>query len=232
MKKLLALLLLMTALLFTGFTDNPYSISAPAYTKKAPNRRVVSVVSPTILYTENFESYNVTDAMVDNGWTWYQYLAEVGAFLVATGKYGECKVTFGNWAGGFELDEGTAWTNYRVEFDVISYVGARWIFAFRSSVSGAYWIQCIPGSTILRLYTGTRVFLVSQTQIKDWDAQCPAAPHTTCKIEVNGTSIKVWVNGIYVGEHTDASFSAGSINISTYQAGWEIDNIVITDLGG
>lgn len=182
------------------------------------------------VYTETFESITAWDYMKDNGWTWYQYGVE-GAdtdFVVYPGNYGQIDCSVLNWPGGFELDAGAAWTKYRVEFDIVSYVSGRWIFGFRSSAAGVYWVQGLPGSQ-LHLMKGTRTHPTGAVVIQNWDAQDPGAPHTKVKIEVDGSSIKLWVNDVYIGEHIDASFSTGSIAISGYQNGWMVDNIVVSE---
>jgi len=187
--------------------------------------------SLTVLYSEDFSGFSPGDDMTLFGWTWYQYLAEVGTFKATAAPSGECKATVANWAGAFVLDAGLAWTNYSVDFDV-SVTGSRLNFGFRHNGATTYWMQCLPGvAGQAKIYkAGSPAFPGGATLL---DAQTSPNPVTHVKIVALGTSIKIYYNNspVATNDIVDATYATGSIAMSGYQAGWIIDNIVVNIAG-
>lgn len=183
------------------------------------------------LFSENFEGFGLGVDLTSGDWTWDQYAAETATFETVAGVYAECKMTSGNWAGGFRYTGAgaSAWTNYEVTFDVKSYGSGRFVFGFRMGAASGYWLQCLPNAANeSKIFTGNVDYPSAASAI---DTQTPPASVTSCKITIDGSTIKVYYNGSGSATHDyiDATYSTGSISIGAFQAGWVIDNIVVTD---
>lgn len=186
------------------------------------------IVSPDlgVLYREKFD-YPIGTDMLTKGYSWTQYLTEVGTFLTNASEQGEIKTTVANWAGGFTYDVGEIWTDYDFYIDLVSY-GSRFIFGVRFTNVGGYWIQWLPSSQ-LRIFRGPKNFPNGITLIGTYDSVAPAT--VSCwKVSVVGNSIKVYADNVFLFEHFDAVFSVGTFGLSNYQSPPSVvDNILVID---
>lgn len=187
----------------------------------------------TTMYSLDFESLAIGASMTANGYTWNQYLANDGAFVVSAGKYGNVYSPTGLFGGTFHYNDATAasWQNYVFSFDIKSYLGGQWTVGFRHNGTDHYAIDHIPGSSLI-LYAVNDAFPDTVAQLKDWSADDPGTA-STARIEIDGFKFSLYIDNALIGTHEEKTYlySAGSIAISSGDSfGWEVDNILVYSL--
>ncbi len=171
------------------------------------------------LFSDDFQDGNAT------GWT-----ATSGAWSVVQDSgsyvYYQSSTNEGRTSAG-----SSSWTNYAVEAKVKvdnfngsnrAYVCGRWVDA------NNYYCASITSSAleIRKKVSGSSSTLVSvgSTQTTgNW---------YTVKLEMNGTAIKMYLNGALKLSTTDSSLASGAIGLIAYKVVAKYDDIIVTDFGG
>jgi pectate lyase C len=178
--------------------------------------------SAATIFSDNFDDGNA------NGWS-----TQNGSWSVSqdNGNYSYYQSSSNEgraWAGN------ASWTNYSVEADVKivnfngsnrAYVAGRWKDANNFYAASLY--NSSGGKLEIRKkVNGSTSTLTSK-----------AFPLTTnkwykVKLEMNGSTIRMYVDGVLQLTATNSDLSSGMIGLVGYKAATRYDNIVVSDFGG
>lgn len=174
------------------------------------------------LFTDNFNDGNST------GWT-----ATTGTWSVVQDSgnyvYYQSSTSEGRTSGG-----SATWTNYSVQsrIKVDSFNGSNRIYlAGRYKDGNNYYAASFDNSDGGTLELRKKVSGSSST-LATKSFALSAGTWYTIKLEMNGSSIKMYVNGVLQLSATDTSLTSGAVGLVAFKTATKYDDIVVSDLSG
>ncbi|GMK37671.1 hypothetical protein PCCS19_07250 [Paenibacillus sp. CCS19] len=174
------------------------------------------------LFTDNFDDGNAT------GWT-----ATTGTWSVVQDSgnyvYYQSSTSEGRTSGG-----SATWTNYSVQsrIKVDSFNGSNRIYlAGRYKDGNNYYAASFDNSNGGTLELRKKVSGSSST-LATKSYALSAGTWYTIKLEMNGSSIKMYVNGVLQLSATDTSLTSGAVGLVAFKTATKYDDIVVSDLSG
>ena len=180
---------------------------------------VSTFVSAATLFSDNFDDGNA------NGWTTqngkWSVVQDSGSYVFYQSSTSEGRA----WVNG-------SWTNYSVEarVKVDDFNGSnRAYVCARMKDGNNYYAASLTGNGKLEIWkkvSGSSSTLASKSY------SLSTGTWYTVKLEVNGSNIKMYVNGSQQLSATDSSLSSGGAGLIAYKVVAKFDNVVVNDLGG
>lgn len=169
-------------------------------------------------FTDSFQDGNA-NGWTPNGGTWS---------VVTDGSYVYRQT---NNTGTWNSTAGSAsWSSYAVEARIkpLSFNGTDRSVSLhgrRSDANNHYYVS-LRNSNILRL---AKVVGGTNTILTDVTFTVTAGTWYKVRLEMNGTSIKVYVNGVLKVSATDSSLTQGAVMFGMSNATAEIDDVIVTE---
>ena len=179
----------------------------------------LNLVHAATLFSDNFDDGDA------NGWTTqngkWSVVQDSGSYVFYQSSTNEGRA----WTGS------SSWTNYTVEakVKVENFNGSnRTYVCARMKDGNNYYAASLVGGGKLEIrkkVSGSTSTLVSKNYALS------TGTWYTVKLEVNGSSIKMYVNDALQLSATDSSLSSGGIGVIAYKTVAKFDNIVVSDGG-
>ncbi len=122
----------------------------------------------------------------------------------------------------------SAWTDYAVTARIkpVSLSGSNYVAlgARYQSSANFYFLDLRADRVEIRSFVGNQSTVLSSTSY----AVSPGTWYTVT-FEVNGSTLKGYINGTQLLTATDSTFSSGAVALSTYNATAEFDDVIVTD---
>ncbi|HYH02685.1 MAG TPA: LamG-like jellyroll fold domain-containing protein, partial [Bacillota bacterium] len=179
----------------------------------------LNLVHAATLFSDNFDDGNSSGWTTQNGaWSVVQ---DSGSYVFYQSSTGEGRA----WTGS------SSWTNYAVEakVKVDNFNGSnRAYVCARMKDGNNYYAASLVGGGKLEIrkkVSGSTSTLVSKNY------SLSTGTWYKVKLEVNGTSLKMYVNDALQLSATDSSISAGGVGVIGYKAVCKFDDVVVSDGG-
>ena len=186
---------------------------------------VLSVAGSTAraqaLFSDDFNDGNA------NGWT-----ATSGSWSVATDGTPVYRV--GTNGGNVRSNTGNAaWANYSVQARIkplsFSSTSVRWVSLLgRYRDTGNYYYVALQNDNVLRL---RRFVGSSSTTLAEKAFTVTTGTWYTVRLEMNGSALAVFVNGVAQLTASDGTFPTGRIGVAAYGASASYDDVVVSPVG-
>ena len=180
---------------------------------------VSAYVSAATLFSDNFDDGNSSGWTTQNG-SW-SVVQDSGSYVFYQSSTSEGRA----WVNG-------SWSNCTVEakVKVDNFNGSNRAFVCARMKDGNnYYAASLVGGGKLEIrkkVSGSSSTLASKSY------SLSTGTWYTVKLEVNGSSIKMYVNGTQQLSATDSSLSSGGAGLIAYKVVAKYDNVVVNDLGG
>jgi pectate lyase len=183
---------------------------------------VVFPASAATLFSDDFNDGNFNGWATQNG-TW-SVVQDSGSGVFYQSSSNEGRASAGN----------QSWTNYSVEARVKV---ENWNGSNRAYVAGRYkdgnnfYAASLYNSNGGKLEIRKKLS-GSTTTLATKDYTLATGTWYTVKLELSGTTIRMYVNGTLQLTATDSSISSGGIGLVGYKAATKFDNVIVSDSGG
>jgi pectate lyase len=173
------------------------------------------------LFSDDFNDGNA------NGWT-----ATSGSWSVATDGTPVYRV--GTNGGNVRSNTGNAaWANYSVQARIkplsFSSTSVRWVSLLgRYRDTGNYYYVALQNDNVLRL---RRFVGSSSTTLAERAFTVTTGTWYTVRLEMNGSALAVFVNGVAQLTASDGTFPTGRIGVAGYGASASYDDVVVSPIG-
>ncbi|MEW9700481.1 right-handed parallel beta-helix repeat-containing protein [Paenibacillus sp. SI8] len=203
-------------------TLSTQSITAVAISSLIAGVLLVSQAFAANVFSDNFDDGNANGWVTQNG-SWA--VVQDGSSYV----YQQSSTSEGRASAG-----STAWTDYAVEASVNV---TNWNGSNRAYVAGRYtdgnnfYAASLYNSSGGKLEIRKKVS-GSTTTLATKDFTLAAGTWYTVKLEMAGSTIRMYVNGTLQLTATDTSLTSGAIGLVAYKTAAKFDQVVVTDSSG
>ncbi|NQX65122.1 pectate lyase [Paenibacillus alba] len=183
---------------------------------------IIPSVFAANLFSDNFDDGNANGWTTQNG-TW-SVVQDGGSYVYRQSSANEGRASAGN----------AAWTDYAVEANVKI---DNWNGANRAYVAGRYqdgnnfYAASLYNSNGGKLEIRKKVS-GSTTTLATLDYPLSTGVWYTIKLDISGSTIRMYVNGTLQLTAADTSLSSGAVGLIAYKAAASFDQIVVSDSSG
>jgi pectate lyase len=178
---------------------------------------ITLVSAATVLFSDNFQSGNANNWSVQSNYNDWTIVSESGNYVYYSSSNNEGRTYAGD----------SSWTNYAVEakIKVEDFNGSnRALLAGRYKDGNNFYAASLAGNNkieILKKASGSTSTLISK------DFNLTTGQWYTVRLELNGSNVKMYVNGKLELETSDSSISSGAIGLVGRNAKVKYDDISV-----
>jgi pectate lyase len=175
-----------------------------------------SVAMANTLFSDDFEDGN-SDGWTKSGGTW-SVVTDGSRVFRQAGTSSDARARAGS----------SSWTNYSVQTRVkpLAFNGSNRFFAVlaRAQSNTSYYYLALRSNNTVEL---KKLVSGSSTTLATAAVSVSANTWYTLRLEVNGTSLKGFVNSQQAVSATDSQFSSGNVGVATFYASASFDDVTV-----
>ncbi|HEU5470444.1 MAG TPA: family 16 glycoside hydrolase [Actinophytocola sp.] len=203
-----------------------WSVAAPLVAVSAMVFALVSVSNAPTARADTLLSDNFEDGNLD-GWT------RSGGSWSVTADGSQVARQSSTSSDARALAGQSTWANYAVQARVkaLSFNGSDRFAAVlaRAQSNTSYYYLTLRSSNTVQL---RKLVSGSATTLATANIAVTTGTFYTLRLEVNGSTLRGFVNGTQVGQATDTQFGSGRAGVATFNASASFDDVLVETVGG